>query len=800
MPNCDLVHRRAAHCAALAVILAAGMLSAAWAFIVPIFQATDEAAHFDYAISILSSGNIVSTRGERTVWIASPYTRYLLGATDYFRIAFHSSMRAPRGYGTLAYYRRLDAAAPSLKDPAAPDGVSYIATAPFGFYVLEAVWMKAVALLTGSLVAVFFAARLLCVVLTLFGLYFNYRTALNIGIPPWIGVALIAAVGFFPLTTLVSSYVQPDNLAYALLSASLFFATQLRVSRRPLATTAALGVALGLMAVTKYHFFVSAAIPITLYVVARLRLERVAPQVAFVRLAALLVPAVALLAVQFALVSASHARSAGAGASGGLFGEFFGVLHNGVAAALAYLAANAVKAFTDFFVAGPNAATYWGALGLWDAPLIVVNAHVEYALRVAIAMASIAVTAIILYRLARNCSRLATIAARGRSARAALLATSDPVLLCYVLFVALMFALYVVTQNVYGAAGRQWYPYVFAAFFCTAWYAPRTFRRSRRHGPVVVTALVLAYALVASGYATAAVLARYYGSDTASYVALVPAPSQLVPGRALGFLWPVQGMDFHPLYAHSFRSAFAPGSHLWAAGAAIFPQWQSAADDVAIVVDDRIPVRTIGGLYDFRIAEATRDMSYAHSGFFGAFHTAGLDEGVHVVRAYARLPHRDAYQAIAPDRLFFLMPAEGFSSAFMQRLATAPAARGSLDKLELCRQGAPVVRGALTAAAGDVVLAEGRVTDRAQNSVVWLLVDGKPYPAQYGADGVSFFGTIAAAELAAGVHSVTAYTAIAQTSRYRRVPGTLHFVVTPERPPLHLTWSAPPTPPECDAP
>ncbi len=91
------------------------------------------------------------------------------------------------------------------------------------------------------------------------GLYFNYRTARNVGVPPWPSVAVLVAAAFFPLTTLVSSYVQPDNLAYALVSAALFFATQLKRSARPLRTTLALGAVLGCLAVTKYQFFAAVA-------------------------------------------------------------------------------------------------------------------------------------------------------------------------------------------------------------------------------------------------------------------------------------------------------------------------------------------------------------------------------------------------------------------------------------------------------------------------------------------------------------------------------------------------------------
>ncbi len=40
---------------------------------------------------------------------------------------------------------------------------------------------------------------------------------------PWVSVALVAAIGLLPLTSFVSSYIQPDNLAYTLVSAALFY-------------------------------------------------------------------------------------------------------------------------------------------------------------------------------------------------------------------------------------------------------------------------------------------------------------------------------------------------------------------------------------------------------------------------------------------------------------------------------------------------------------------------------------------------------------------------------------------------
>jgi hypothetical protein len=752
-------------------------LSTTWVFIVPIFQANDEAAHFDYAISIASAGHPIAMGDKKADWIVSPYTRYLLGANDYFRIAFHSSMRAPRGYGTLAYYRRLDANAPSLREPPDPSGrISYLAALyPFGFYLLEGAWMKLLAALTGSLAAVFFGARMLCVFLTMLGLYFNYRTAINIGVPRWIGVALVTATGFFPLTTTVSAYIQPDNLAYTLVSTGLFLATQLRGAKRPLLTMAALGLALGFLAVTKYQFFLSAVIPIALLVLARLLSERPAMVASLLRILALVVPTLALLRVQSALATPAYAA---VGGNSPLLGPLHEAVESGAGAAVAYVLSNTVSAFRDFYITGPNAATYWGTIGSGDAPLIVGNEHVELALRIIISFASAIVAVLIVLRIGANLLRLVKLALRRSPSQAMLLATGDPVLGAYVLFTLIMFALYVSSDNAFGATGRHWYPYIFAGFLCAAWYAPRTLPRLRRTVPVVA-ALIAVYALVSSGYATADLLTRYYGASTGPDLRLVERPSQIVPEDAVGYLWPIQGMDFHPIFTRRARSTFATGSRLWAAGAAIFPAWHRAADEIAVIIDGHLATRTLAEQYNFQTAEATRDLTYGYSGFFAPIDTRGLSEGAHLVTAYARVPGSQAFADIPPQRSFFLVAGATFSADFLRTLARAPVARGDLESLRACRGDLSETREMPAVSTGDAIIVNGRLGGHSRagaRSIVWLLIDDKPYPASLAADG-TFSSMIATSDLGAGVHDLSAYVSFPAASTDLRIPSHKMFAV-----------------------
>src|SRR5262249_27267984 len=69
-------------------------------------------------------------------------------------------------------------------------------------------------------------------------------------------------IGFLPLTTFVSSYVQPDNLAFTLVSACFYLALRARRQPESARVLALLGLALGALLVTKVHFFACVAVPV----------------------------------------------------------------------------------------------------------------------------------------------------------------------------------------------------------------------------------------------------------------------------------------------------------------------------------------------------------------------------------------------------------------------------------------------------------------------------------------------------------------------------------------------------------
>ncbi|HEY1883617.1 MAG TPA: DUF2142 domain-containing protein [Candidatus Cybelea sp.] len=774
--------------AALLAILVSGLVSAYWAFHVPIFQAPDEPAHFDYAISIYNAHRLVRLSDGKPGWIVSPYTNYLLRASDFERIAWHSSMRVPAGYGTQSFFSHLDSNAPNLHTPLAPTGeINYIVpTYPFGFYALEAVWMHTVALFTGSIVTVFFAARLLCVLLTMAALGFNYWTAIRLGLPRWASVALVAAIGLLPLTSFVSSYIQPDNLAYALVSAALFFAVTLRRNRSPV-TLCGLALSLGFLAVTKYQFFLATAVPSLALVALSLRNGRRSGWLSALRVGAVLLPSLALLSVQRFYVDASSTRGVLLTPSHSDY--LLNIAALGARPLFAYLAANTVGAFSECFNTGLCAATFWQVVGWFDTPIVIVSANVERIMRVIISLASIVTAILVAYLVARNFSRLLACAVRGHWRAALRAAAGDSVLNSYLLFVGLILVLYLMTNNSFAIEGRHWYPFIFASFLCFVWYAPRALGRRKTAIPTALAITLLAYSLLASGYAAASVSQRYYGPQTTGFVSEYPL-GRVVPGSA-GVLWSVVDARYHAVSETPF--SYSPGTRLLASGG-VFPSEGRFPTVTSVVLDQRVAIPVLSNQYHLRVGEAAHDFRNGYDAFYAFLSTRGLRDGPHLVTAYAQVPGRNAFQSIFPARVFFITENDGsLPPSIMRVLAKAPILGGEMAAAGVCKGTALLDRGDVSARPGAALLFAGRI-DRAANLqpiAVWFLVNSRPVPGRLASGGGSFAGIVPTVDLAPGLYRVAAYAILKGAPRPVRIGGVARFRIVPGKPGAGLQPRAP---------
>ena len=746
------------HLFAIVAILISGALSSYWAFLVPIFQADDEPAHFDYAVSILTAGRLINRGDGESTWIASPVTQYLLRASDFDRIAGHSPIRVAPGYGSFAYYRKLDSNAPDVMRHVPPNGrVNYIVRLyPFGFYALEALWMRGVLIFTNSLAAAFFGARLLCVFLMMAGLYFNYRTALLLGIPRTTSAAIVAAIGIFPMTSTISSYVQPDNLAYALVSAAIFFAAKLRGSMPTPTSVALLGISLGLLAITKYQFFLTAALPALALTAAQfLRGKHSSAQVSSTFLV-LLGPSIALIAIQhfFVDVHTSLGRTTPSDISTAYLSS---VAANGVLPALRYVASSLFSAFFGCFATGLCAAGFWQVLGWGDTPIVILNPGVELFTRVSIAFLTVLAAAVVVFSCTRSLARLARVAFRGYGHVAFRLAANDPVLNSYLGFAAFIFALYVATNDVFGLSGRHWYPYIFAAFLCFVWYAPRSLWRRCTHLPTILAYSLLGYSVVAASYAVADLTQRYYGPGDGRYVAY-QAPSK-APGRARGVFWPLQKKALI-FAAPPGTFSFVRGSRIAVSGFAVNSA-NEGASRVSVLVDGSSPLPVLTRQYRSGIGEITHSVMTGYSGFGSVIDTAALPEGPHRVDAFA-LDDRDPVGGlVVPHRVFFLTaPGGRFSRRYLQFLQHTQSAPGSFQTARSCAGSQVAENGVLTMPQGSVPLFRWRlkrVPNQPDYVAAWVVADGRPYPSKFDPVSGTFFAKVLTKDLPDGFHPVTAY-------------------------------------------
>ena len=479
-----------------AVTAGAALLALRWAFLVPLYQAPDEPEHLDYALCLMERGGLFHAEpprpGERAGWFVHPWTFYLIQRTHLLDVAFHPEHRMPPDYGTTAFFDAVDREAPPCPATLAR-APGLAAQYPFGYYVLLAAWLKLIGLVRAGPVGLAFGGRILSVLLTAASVLLSYATARELGLKRRLALALTAIIGFLPLTSFVGSYVQPDNLTFTL--TSLCFWLTLRQRRLAgTASTAALGLALGLLLVTKVHYYLCVLPP----VLAALAVGRPAQRTLGGRLrrAALLLTPSLLLGLVYAATIWGTPNSLSAEPpqvqDPSPLGRF-------------------AAAVWDYY-ASTTHQSFWGIFGWMDTPLVIggfgTNGRVWFALQAG----TWAVLALSLLRLVQVTSRLVRLWRRGKGRAALRLATANVPINSFFLFTVLMFVLYVSTGNSFGAQGRNWLPFLLPIFLTAVSYAPRalSLRRCRRLCEWAVVLALLAFAAAGSYYALWTLQNRYY--------------------------------------------------------------------------------------------------------------------------------------------------------------------------------------------------------------------------------------------------------------------------------------------------
>jgi hypothetical protein len=501
--------------AAAAIVALALGLACVWVFRVPLFQQPDENAHADYAFALFAAHGPIRASAGRPATDVDPVVRYLEEASGFRAMRFSGDGRVPPGYGSAAFDRALDVGAPHTSTVAGARSdvrVPWVAAQyPYLYYALDALAIGVAEFVgSGSVLAEFFGARLFNVALLGASLILTYLTLRELGFRPLERLALLAAIGWFPLTSWVSAYIQPDNLALSAVALMFYLSLRLRRESNVLRAAAWFGLALGVLALTKPQYLVAVAIPAlgdrTLRSAAKL--GNASRWSAYLALA--LGPALVLGASAYLISSGVGVQVADFVFANG--DPLHAAAAHGPLALLGYVLGQLGSAWTKTYEFGLPFYSYWGMISWTGYRIEFGSPALSDAVFLVVMIGSVLVSLWTLIGLAAVWERLVKVARKRSPASAVRLLLSDVILNAYLLFMAIIFAIWVATGGALGTQGRYWLPLILAATLCAVRYAPRAIRARRVRSVVAMTmlgALVL-YSCVGAVAALAALEARFY--------------------------------------------------------------------------------------------------------------------------------------------------------------------------------------------------------------------------------------------------------------------------------------------------
>jgi hypothetical protein len=526
--NRTKVKRYWAECVLAVIVLAATGLSIVWIFRVPLLQNPDESSHIDYVFSIYSAGRLLNVRESPSAWNVHPrnegrkdkegleslsydllshqYTLYLIDATDFHRIRFHPEQRVPADYGTIAYYKQLDAGAPqnpaALPDLNPHDNPWMITAYPFLYYAVCAAFLKVVSLFAAGPASLFLAARFLSTIFFAASLILAYGVLRELRLRKARALILTAILAFFPLCTFISSSVQPDNLALLLVLVCWYLTLRIRranVSGPRLYLL--LGIALGALLVTKYHIFLFTAVAVFATLVSEHIFQRQSIKSLLQRLIFLLLPSALLFVVQLWVVWGG----------GRITGSNLHSAHLGLIVGIK-------TALYDYYRVGPAFVSWWGTFGWMDASLVIISPAVQALVWRVLSLLTVLMMALVFFRFVQVAIRLLGVARRAGWRWALRLAFSNPLIINHLLFSVFMVLLYALTDNAFFAQGRHWFPYMLSSFVLTIEFAPRVlpFRKLQRAGATLLILGFVSYCVVGGYFSLKTITNRYYPAVTST--------------------------------------------------------------------------------------------------------------------------------------------------------------------------------------------------------------------------------------------------------------------------------------------
>jgi hypothetical protein len=477
----------------VAIMIAAAAVSTYRVYSVPILQCPDENSHIDYAFSLYSAGRLLNVRtppssGWNTKYVAESYdwerishlyTLYLSKALNERAVRLAESNKEPAEYGSDDFFKMLDQNAPRLPiripNLSPRDNPWLMSDYPAGYYGLTAFELKGVSLFTNSLTRMFFSARLMSVALLMIDIIFTYLILLKVRARYPLAITSIFAL--FPLTTYVSSCVQPDNLVLTLVLSTWLLGLSVNGARSDRVRLPLLSIVMGLLLFTKFQFFPFAVGPI----VGRLAFKRA---ISLVTTAAMFLPSAVAIATQVWIMK-----------GGDLPGHAFFADHRNVG-----IYQQLFDAVREYYFGGYAYVSYWSTSYGW--------AGMPLPLKICLQVGTAMALGLSIVYLAQSAARLLELAKR--KPRLAAIVALNPLVTGHVWFIAFMIALFAATGNGFYAQGRHFFPFILSGLYIAIEVAPRTFRRSKEFASRVAIVFLLLFCVFGGMLAASAVVERYY--------------------------------------------------------------------------------------------------------------------------------------------------------------------------------------------------------------------------------------------------------------------------------------------------
>jgi hypothetical protein len=601
----------------LAVIIAASCGTAAvWAVGVPIFLSPDESAHADYAFALYDAGKPFRVKEARPETLVTAQARYLAEATEYRRLRYSTFARVPPEFGTARYRARIDAGAPRPSHAVPPEGAAmpYVMFSyPIGYYGLIAFAMAIVGGAShDSLTTIFYVARLANVgllAITLILTYFTFR-AYRLRI----STALLAtlALGMFPMVSWVAGYIQPDNLSFCLITATLCPIATWRPKRLGFWQTGVVSILIAALFFTKQHYAIALYIAALPAVLTRLRPRLLSAQGFASSIAMLAVPILA--AVESSKVTPvselSDAR--------GYVSSIAAPGHALDAARVLSLAQHFSHGLIDIFFDGIGFGGYWFRFGVRGGAIY--NREAVTVLSTVIELFTVASVIMLAVVFIRFVGRLRTIANK-RSPRIAFsLAAGSVTTTLYMVTTVIILAVYAVANGVFALQGRYWLPVEVCSFVTLLVAMPRIITPTqRRSAKTLLAGLLAAFSVCSTPFALAAMHRQYYEPDPRRLEASL-ADFETV---AIGSLT-TDRLD-EPILVR--RGA------LTVRGYDVDPRTGLPGRGVDINVDGHLTIRARAGVQRPDMVGTFHDDELKKAGFYAVIPQTFLSLGKHVVRA-----------------------------------------------------------------------------------------------------------------------------------------------------------------------